>query len=109
MDKPNFQFTKPYSKGQITIPLEFRKYLEIDEDTWLHLSIRAGKIIIEPVKKDKLENGKYPVMEEQFPSVSQKEYRNMISEVKGSYGEKIVEENERVRREIEERLEKLDL
>jgi AbrB family looped-hinge helix DNA binding protein len=109
MSKPSFQFVKPYSKGQITIPLEFRKYLDIDEDTWLHLTIEDGKIVIEPVEKEKPRETGYKTVEERSPAVDQKKYKTMIKEAKGSYGEKIVEENERVRKEIEERLEKLDL
>ena len=109
MSKPSFQFVKPYSKGQITIPLEFRKYLGINEDTWLHLKIKDGKIIIEPVEKKKPSEKGYQAVKEKPPAVDQEEYKTMIKDAKGSYGKKIVEENEKVRKEIEERLEKLDL
>ncbi len=109
MGKPKFQFVKPYSKGQITIPLEFRKFLGINEDTWLHLSIQGGKIVIEPVNKDELDKEGYSIGKDQNPTVDQEKYKSIVSDVKGKYGEKIVEENERVRKEIEERLEKLDL
>ena len=89
--------------------VELTKYLDIDEDTWLHLTIKDGKIVIEPVEKEKPRETAYKTVAEKSPAVDQEEYKTMIKEAKGSYGEKIVEENERVRKEIEERLEKLDL
>jgi len=109
MDKPSYQFVKPYSKGQITIPLEFRRFLDIDEETWLHLSVQGKKIVIEPIRRKEGEDAKYQTSEEKFPSVDQEEYKLVVKDAKGKYGEKIVEENEKVRKEIEERLEKLGL
>lgn len=55
MDKPGVQFTKPYSKGQITIPLEFRKFLGIEEDTWLLMMAEKEKIVIIPIDKKRIE------------------------------------------------------
>lgn len=111
MTKPSIQFTKPYSKGQITIPLEIRKYLGIDEDTWLIMTVVDKKLMIKPVKeKDLVNQDKYSVAKEDQPTVDSEEYKEMIvREVKGKYGEKIVEENKKVRQEIEDKLKELDL
>jgi bifunctional DNA-binding transcriptional regulator/antitoxin component of YhaV-PrlF toxin-antitoxin module len=111
MKKPSIQFTKPYSKGQITIPLEIRKYLGIDKDTWLLMTIDNKKLVIKPVKEKELaKQDENSVSKEYKPTIGTKKYKNMIvSEAKGKYGEKISQENKQVRREIEEKLKKLDL
>lgn len=111
MKKQDIQFTKPYSKGQITIPLEFRKKLEIDENTWLLMTVEEDKIVIKPVKEEELaKQGEYPMKKKQMPEVDQGDYREMVvRDVKGSYGEKIDKENKEVRQEIEEKLKKLSL
>jgi len=36
------------SRGQITIPIEFRKKLGIDEDTFLNLALKGNRIEITP-------------------------------------------------------------
>lgn len=106
MKKPGFQFIKPYSKGQITIPQEFRKYLNIDEDTILYIAVEDEKLIIKPVREEQI-NSKYPPQEEQLPTVSGEEYKNIARDVQGSYGDEIVDENKKVREEIEKKLEEL--
>lgn len=45
------RFVKSFSKGQITIPKEIRDMFGIGDEFWLKLSVDAGKIIAEPVKK----------------------------------------------------------
>jgi len=44
------RLVKPYAKGQITIPADFRKRLGIDENTLLRLKIKGSKIEITPLK-----------------------------------------------------------
>jgi AbrB family looped-hinge helix DNA binding protein len=44
------RLVKPYAKGQITIPAEFRKQLGIDEGTLLRLKLIGSKIEITPVR-----------------------------------------------------------
>jgi len=44
------RLVKPYAKGQITIPAEFRKRLGIDESTLLRLKLIGSKIEITPVR-----------------------------------------------------------
>ena len=41
---------KPLAKGQITIPVEFRRRLNIDADTFLQLTLRGEKIEIVPLR-----------------------------------------------------------
>lgn len=41
---------KPLSKGQITLPIEFRRRLNIDESTILRLSLKGSKIEILPLR-----------------------------------------------------------
>lgn len=42
------KFVRPLSRGQITIPVEFRKKLGIDSNTILSLALRGNKIEIVP-------------------------------------------------------------
>ncbi|MDF1500061.1 MAG: AbrB/MazE/SpoVT family DNA-binding domain-containing protein [Anaerolineales bacterium] len=44
------RLVKPFAKGQITIPAEFRKQLGIDESTLLRLKLIGSKIEITPVR-----------------------------------------------------------
>lgn len=46
-------YIKSFSKGQITIPKVVRETLGIGDDFWLKLYISNGKIIAEPVEKEK--------------------------------------------------------
>jgi len=48
------KYVKSFSKGQITIPKDFRDLFGLVNDFWLKLSLVDGKIIVEPIKeKDK--------------------------------------------------------
>jgi len=49
-EKLKTRFVRPYSRGQITIPSEFRERLGIDENTLLQISLRGSKIEITPFK-----------------------------------------------------------
>ena len=46
----NTRLVKPYAKGQITIPAEFREKLGIDEDSILQLELKGSKIEITPLR-----------------------------------------------------------
>jgi bifunctional DNA-binding transcriptional regulator/antitoxin component of YhaV-PrlF toxin-antitoxin module len=46
------RFIKSFSKGQITIPKEFRDLFGIGDEFWLKLSIQDGKLIAEPVANE---------------------------------------------------------
>lgn len=47
------RFVKSFSKGQITIPKYFRDMFGMTDDFWLKLYVSNGKIIAEPVEKEK--------------------------------------------------------
>lgn len=44
------RIVKPLAKGQITIPVEFRRQLNISADTFLQLTLKEGKIEIVPLR-----------------------------------------------------------
>lgn len=44
------KLVKPLSKGQITLPIEFRRRLKIDENTILRLSLKGSKIEVLPLR-----------------------------------------------------------
>ena len=46
----NTRLVKPYAKGQITIPAEFREKLRIDEDSILQLTLKGSIIEITPLR-----------------------------------------------------------
>jgi bifunctional DNA-binding transcriptional regulator/antitoxin component of YhaV-PrlF toxin-antitoxin module len=48
--KPLTKLVRPLSKGQITLPIEFRRRLKIDDKTILSLSLKGSKIEILPLR-----------------------------------------------------------
>ena len=54
-DKPLTKLVRPLSKGQITLPIEFRRRLKIDAETILSLTLKEGKIEIVPLRPLALE------------------------------------------------------
>ena len=46
----NTRLVKPYAKGQITIPADFREKLGIDENSILQLELKGSKIEITPLR-----------------------------------------------------------
>ena len=53
----NLNFTKSFSKGQITIPKKIRQKLGLTGDFWLRLYTEGRKIIAEPVDQPKVDSG----------------------------------------------------
>lgn len=49
-DPVKTHLVKPYARGQITIPIEFRERLGIDENTVLELRLEGSKIEITPLR-----------------------------------------------------------
>ncbi|MCL5072904.1 MAG: AbrB/MazE/SpoVT family DNA-binding domain-containing protein [Actinobacteria bacterium] len=47
-EKPMTKLVRPLSRGQITIPIEFRKKLGIETNTILSLALKGNKIEIVP-------------------------------------------------------------
>jgi bifunctional DNA-binding transcriptional regulator/antitoxin component of YhaV-PrlF toxin-antitoxin module len=48
--KSLIKLVKPLSKGQITLPVEFRRRLKIDDHTILSLSLKGSRIEILPLR-----------------------------------------------------------
>lgn len=48
-EKPLTRIVRSRAKGQITLPMEFRKRLGIDKGTFLRLTLRGSKIEVAPV------------------------------------------------------------
>lgn len=46
------RFVKTFSKGQITIPKEFREVLGKGSDFWLKMYLSNGKLVAEPVEQE---------------------------------------------------------
>lgn len=85
------RFVKSFSKGQITIPKDFRDMFGMTDDFWLKLYIDNGKIIAEPVEKE----------------TSQDEYLKKILSITGKgFNPEEINKN---RREVEKQLAKRSL
>jgi len=56
MNKNNVpcKMVKIQTRGQITLPICFRKYLNIDENTWLVMYLEGDKIVIKKVDENKI-------------------------------------------------------
>ena len=52
----HIKFIKSFSKGQITIPKEFRHALGLKDESWFQLTLDQGKIIAEPMYKPPNQN-----------------------------------------------------
>lgn len=80
------RFVKSFSKGQITIPKEFRNAFGVRDEFWMKLSLVGGKIIVELVDKGKGKEG----------------YTQRLLSIKGDwFSRKAVEKN---RAEVEKRM-----
>ena len=49
-DKPLTKVVRPLAKGQITLPIEFRRRLKIDAGTILNVTLKGGRIEIVPLR-----------------------------------------------------------
>lgn len=55
--KPLAKLVRPLPKGQITLPIEFRRRLKIDQESLLSLTLKEGKIEIVPLPRLAVEEG----------------------------------------------------
>ena len=107
---PFSQFVKPYSRGQITIPQEFRDYLGIDSNVWLFLAIRNDSLVIKPVKEEEIIARNSRVKSRiRKASIPLKEYVKLVPKFKGAFGSEIEKDYQEVRKGVEERLKNLEL
>jgi len=56
LEKLMTKLVKPLSRGQITIPIEFRKKLGINSNTILSISLKGNKIEIIPTKVQEIDD-----------------------------------------------------
>ncbi|OGG03854.1 hypothetical protein A2W14_04915 [Candidatus Gottesmanbacteria bacterium RBG_16_37_8] len=84
------KYVKSFSKGQITIPKEFREVFGMTDEFWLRLYIKEGKIIAEPVEREK----------------NKKEYRDKLLKIKGKWLSlhEIIKNRQQVEKQIAKRL-----
>ena len=50
-NKPLTKVVRPLSKGQITLPIEFRRRLKIGAGTILNVTLKGGRIEIVPLRR----------------------------------------------------------
>lgn len=89
------KFIKPFSRGQITIPKDYREYLGIDEDSWLKVSLWKNQILLQPV-------GEFQETRVVKARVSGKIYLNGLLKVKGDWFKE--REFEKIRVRVEKRV-----
>lgn len=97
---PQPKFIKPFSKGQITLPKDYREYLGIDENSWLRIALREDEILIKPVEKE----GQRRTIK---PKISLKKYLKILPQIQGAFGNELVKENRQIRKEVEKRLRRI--
>lgn len=85
----NVKYVKSFSKGQITIPKEFRNLLGAQDEFWLRLYIDEGKIIAEPVERKK----------------DQSLYKKRLLKIKGNWfnSAEIVQNRQQIERQLQKR------
>lgn len=81
------RYVKSFSKGQITIPKEFRDMLGFTSEFWLRLSLGENKIVAEPVEEKKM---------------SREEWRKKILSIKGTWFD--IDDYKKIRKEVEEKV-----
>lgn len=94
------KFIKPFSRGQITLPKNYREYLGIDENSWLRITLREDEILIKPVEKE----GQRRTIK---PKISLKKYLKILPQIQGAFGDELVGENKQIRKEVEKRLRRI--
>ncbi len=64
------KIVKPLSRGQITIPIEFRKKLEISANTILNLALKGNKIEITPAIVREVDEGELTQLSINSPKIT---------------------------------------
>lgn len=89
------KFIKPFSRGQVTLPKNYRDYLGIDENSWLKVCLWNNQILIKPVKEVESQKAIKP-------KIGLKAYRKILFKIKGGWFDE--REHKKMRNEIEKRL-----
>jgi AbrB family looped-hinge helix DNA binding protein len=53
-DSKPCEMVKIQTRGQVTLPICFRKHLGVDENTWLVMYLEGDRIIIKKVDEEKI-------------------------------------------------------
>lgn len=88
------KFIRPFSKGQITLPKDYREHLRIDENSWLRISLLDDQILIQPIKNQLSRRIK--------AKLNLRDYKKVLLKIKGNWVNKA--EYKKTREEIEKRL-----
>lgn len=94
---PQAKFIKPFSKGQITLPKDYREYLGIDEDSWLKVSLKGEKVLLQPVED-------FDELRRIEPEANKEVYLRSILKIKSDWFDE--KEMKRARKGVERRLTK---
>jgi len=94
------RFIRPFSRGQITIPKDYREYLDIDENSWLRIVLKEDQILIKPIEEERQQR-------KLKPKISFEKYLKMLPQIQGVFGDELAKENKQIRKEVEKRLKKI--
>ncbi len=98
------EYVKPISRGQITIPIAYRKAFGIDENTWVRLEAKKDRIILKPENRPKKKKKASNESAKIIPAkVGLEEYKKILKTINGSWW---TEEDEKRRLEGRKQLEK---
>jgi len=96
------QFIRTYSRGQVTIPQNYREYLGISDGSWLKIFLKGSGLFIQPLKKEKTEVKKNTfIVKATIPFT---EYLNKIKSAKGVFGQVVAKENKKIRKKVAQSL-----
>lgn len=91
------RYIKSFSKGQITIPKQFRDIFGMTGEFWLKMYVDKGRIVAEPMEKEK---------NEKSSSTNKAEYTQKLLNIKGDWFslEEIGENRKAVEKQIDKRV-----
>jgi bifunctional DNA-binding transcriptional regulator/antitoxin component of YhaV-PrlF toxin-antitoxin module len=92
------QFVRTYSRGQVTIPQNYRDYLGITDGSWLKIFLKENGLFIQPLKEEKMGAEKKTFIVK--PTVPFTDYLRRVKKAKGAFGQSLVMENKKIRKEI---------
>ena len=101
----NSQFARIYSRGQLTIPKEYRDYLGIYDGDWLKVALADQGLLLQPIKERKVVKEKRLKVKPKIPLGN---YLKKVVRVKGLFGAALERDNKKIRAEVEEKLTRVE-
>jgi len=92
------QFVRTYSRGQVTIPQNYRDYLGITDGSWLKIFLKENGLFIQPLKEEKMGVEKKTFIVK--PTVPFTDYLKRVKKAKGAFGQSLVVESKKIRKEV---------